>query len=301
MRAYTSLAAIVAWIATASVASAASYGKPDPWQMGFQKAAAPIMERIVGFHDFLMWVITIISIFVLALLFYVAIRFNSKANPEPSKTTHNTLIEVVWTVVPVLILIAIAIPSIRHLYHQRVIPDADMTIKAIGNQWYWTYEYPDQGGISFDSLLLEGDDLAERQKVDPGAPRLLAVDNEVVVPSGATVRLIVTASDVIHNWAMPSFGTKMDGIPGRLNETWFKVDREGVYYGQCSELCGSRHAFMPIAVRVVSKEKFDSWAKAAADDIDDAQSQLLASVAEDKKRLALKNESRKLAAKAVGQ
>jgi len=248
-----------------------------------------------------MWLITIISIFVLALLFYVAVRFNAKANPEPSKTTHNTFIEVVWTVVPVLILVAIAIPSIRHLYHQRVIPTADLTIKVIGNQWYWSYEYPDHGDLSFDSLLLEGDDLKERQKIEPTAQRLLAVDNDVVVPAGATVRVIVTASDVIHNFAVPSFGTKMDGIPGRLNETWFKVDREGIYYGQCSELCGARHAFMPIAVRVVSKEKFEAWAKAAADDIDDAQSQLLASIAGDKKRLALKKDTRKLAAQTSGQ
>lgn len=301
MRAFTGLAALVVLIATVSVAGAASFGLSEPWQMGFQKAATPIMERIDNFHTFLMWLITIISIFVLALLFYVAVRFNAKANPEPSKTTHNTFIEVVWTVVPVLILVAIAIPSIRHLYHQRVIPTADLTIKVIGNQWYWSYEYPDHGDLSFDSLLLEGDDLKERQKIEPTAQRLLAVDNDVVVPAGATVRVIVTASDVIHNFAVPSFGTKMDGIPGRLNETWFKVDREGIYYGQCSELCGARHAFMPIAVRVVSKEKFEAWAKAAADDIDDAQSQLLASIAGDKKRLALKKDTRKLAAKTSGQ
>lgn len=301
MRAFTGLAALVVLIATVSVAGAASFGLSEPWQMGFQKAATPIMERIDNFHTFLMWLITIISIFVLALLFYVAVRFNAKANPEPSKTTHNTFIEVVWTVVPVLILVAIAIPSIRHLYHQRVIPTADLTIKVIGNQWYWSYEYPDHGDLSFDSLLLEGDDLRERQKIEPTAQRLLAVDNDVVVPAGATVRVIVTASDVIHNFAVPSFGTKMDGIPGRLNETWFKVDREGIYYGQCSELCGARHAFMPIAVRVVSKEKFEAWAKAAADDIDDAQSQLLASIAEDKKRLALKKDTRKLIAKTSGQ
>ncbi len=301
MRAFTGLAALVVLIATVSVAGAASFGLSEPWQMGFQKAATPIMERIDNFHTFLMWLITIISIFVLALLFYVAVRFNAKANPEPSKTTHNTFIEVVWTVVPVLILVAIAIPSIRHLYHQRVIPTADLTIKVIGNQWYWSYEYPDHGDLSFDSLLLEGDDLKERQKIEPTAQRLLAVDNDVVVPAGATVRVIVTASDVIHNFAVPSFGTKMDGIPGRLNETWFKVDREGIYYGQCSELCGARHAFMPIAVRVVSKEKFEAWAKAAADDIDDAQSQLLASIAGDKKRLALKKDTRKLAAQTSGQ
>lgn len=286
MRFMTGVAALMATIAMAGSAAAAGLGQPDPWQMGLQQAVTPIMEQIESLHTGLLWLITIISIFVLALLIYVSLRFNAKANPEPSKTTHNTVIEVVWTVVPVLILLAIAIPSFRLLYFQRDIPQADMTIKAIGNQWYWSYEYPDHNDISFDSLMLEGEDLAERRKIDPGAPRLLAVDNEVVVPAGATVRLIVTASDVIHNFAVPSFGTKMDGIPGRLNETWFKVDREGVYYGQCSELCGIKHAYMPVAVRVVSQAKFDTWVKAAADDADQAQLDLLASLADDKKKLA---------------
>ncbi len=286
MRLLTGVAALIGTIALAGSASAAGLGQPDPWQMGLQQAASPIMERITSLHDGLLWLITAISIFVLLLLAYVSIKFNAKANPEPSKTTHNTFIEVAWTVIPVLILLAIAIPSFRLLYFQRVIPEADMTIKAIGNQWYWSYEYPDHNDVSFDSLLLEGEDLAERRKIDPGAPRLLAVDNEVVVPVGKTIRLIVTASDVIHNFAVPSFGTKMDGIPGRLNETWFKVDKEGVYYGQCSELCGIKHAYMPIAVRVVSQAKFDTWVKGAEDDIDDAQLKLLATIADDKKKLA---------------
>ena len=286
MRLMTGVAALIGTIALAGSAAAAGLGQPDPWQMGLQEAASPIMERIASLHDGLLWLITIISLFVLVLLIYVSLKFNAKANPEPSKTTHNTAIEVAWTVIPVLILLAIAIPSFRLLYFQRVIPEADMTIKAIGNQWYWSYEYPDHNDVSFDSLLLEGDDLAERRKIDPGAPRLLAVDNEVVVPVGKTVRVIVTASDVIHNFAVPCFGTKMDGIPGRLNETWFKVDKEGVYYGQCSELCGIKHAYMPIAVRVVSQAKFDTWVKGAEDDIDDAQLKLLAALADDKKKLA---------------
>lgn len=286
MRLLTGVAALIGLTALAGSAAAAGLGQPDPWQMGLQQAASPIMERITSLHDWLLWLITAISIFVLVLLAYVALKFNAKANPEPSKTTHNTALEVAWTVIPVLILLAIAIPSFRLLYFQRVIPDADMTIKAIGNQWYWSYEYPDHNDVSFDSLMLEGEDLTKRREIDPGAPRLLAVDNEVVVPVGKTIRVIVTASDVIHNFAVPSFGTKMDGIPGRLNETWFKVDKEGVYYGQCSELCGIKHAYMPIAVRVVSQTKFDTWVKAAEDDADQAQLDLLASIADDKKKLA---------------
>ncbi len=286
MRLLTGVAALMGIVVLAGSAAAAGIGQPDPWQMGLQQAVTPIMEKIESFHTGLLWLITIISVFVLILLAYVALKFNAKANPVPSKTTHNTFIEVVWTVVPVLILLAVAIPSFRLLYFQRDIPEADMTIKATGHQWYWSYEYPDHNDVSFDSLMLEDEDLAERRKIDPGAPRLLAVDNEVVVPAGKTVRVIVTAADVIHNFAMPSFGTKMDGIPGRLNETWFKVDREGVYYGQCSELCGIKHAYMPIAVRVVSQEKFDAWVKAAEDDVEKAQMDLLAAVADDKKKLA---------------
>lgn len=286
MRLLTGVAALIGTIALAGSAAAAGLGQPDPWQMGLQQAASPIMERIASLHDWLLWLITAISIFVLVLLAYVALKFNAKANPVPSKTTHNTAIEIAWTVIPVLILLAIAIPSFRLLYFQRDIPEADMTIKAIGNQWYWSYEYPDHDDVSFDSLMLEGADLTKRREVDPGAPRLLAVDNEVVVPVGKTVRVIVTASDVIHNFAVPSFGTKMDGIPGRLNETWFKVDKEGVYYGQCSELCGIKHAYMPIAVRVVSQAKFDAWVKGAKDDVDKAQLDLLASIADDDKKLA---------------
>ena len=228
-------------------------GVPEPWQLGLQDAVTPVMHDITQFHTFMLYLITAITIFVLALLLIVMVKFNAKANPTPSKTTHNTTIEVVWTVVPILILLVIAIPSFRLLYLQRDIPPADITIKATGHQWYWSYEYPDHDDMAFDSLMVEEGDLK------PGQPRLLATDNDVVVPVNKTVRVIVTASDVIHNWAVPSFGIKMDGIPGRLNETWFRAEKTGVYYGQCSELCGIRHAFMPVTVRVVSEEDFAAW------------------------------------------
>lgn len=286
---------ILAMIA-ASVASAGGLGQAVPWQMGLQEAATPIMERIAGVHTFILWIITIICLFVMALLIIIMVKFNARTNPEPSRTTHNTFIEVVWTVVPILILLVIAIPSFRLLYFQRDLPTVDMTIKAIGNQWYWSYEYPDNGDISFDSIMLEADELEERRKVDPGAPRLLAVDNEIVVPVNKTVRVIVTASDVLHNFAMPSFGTKMDAVPGRLNETWFKATKEGIYYGQCSELCGIKHAYMPIAIRVVSDEKFKAWSEAAANDIDEAQTQLLATLADDAKKLAASKKPLEIAA-----
>ncbi|MBZ0216606.1 MAG: cytochrome c oxidase subunit II [Fimbriimonadaceae bacterium] len=241
--------------------SALAEGQPEPWQIGFQDAASPNMHQITWMHNILiMPIITVITIFVAILLGICIFRYNRKANPTPSRTTHNTMLEVLWTIVPILILVVIAIPSFRLLYYQRDIPPADMTIKAIGNQWYWSYEYPDHDNFSFDSLLIEEADL------QPGQPRLLAVDNEVVVPVGKVVRMLVTASDVIHNWAMPSFGIKMDGVPGRINETWFQAERTGVYYGQCSELCGSRHAYMPIAVRVVTQEEFDVWVEKAKEE-----------------------------------
>ena len=242
--------AVLAW--TGGQAFAAE-GVPEPWQLGLQDAVTPVMHDITQFHNFMLYLITAITLFVLVLLLVVMVKFNAKANPTPSKTTHNTTIEVVWTVAPILILLVIAIPSFRLLYLQRDIPPADITIKATGHQWYWSYEYPDHNDLGFDSLMVEEEDLK------PGQPRLLATDNDVVVPVNKTVRVIVTASDVIHNWAVPSFGIKMDGIPGRLNETWFRAEKTGVYYGQCSELCGIRHAFMPITVRVVSEEDFAAW------------------------------------------
>ncbi len=245
--------------------------------MGLQAAATPIAENIHSFHNFLLFLITVISLFVLGLLIYVMVKFNAKANPEASRTTHNTLIEVVWTVVPILILIAIAVPSFRLLYQQREIPVADMTVKAISSQWYWSYEYPDNEGVNFDSVMKQQDEL------QGGEPYLLAVDNAMVVPVNATVRLIVTSNDVIHAWTIPSFGTKIDAVPGRLNEAWFKATIEGIYYGQCSELCGKDHAYMPIEVRVVSQADFDAWvAKTKSAGIDKASEWLTA-------RLAAKN------------
>lgn len=252
------LAAGIAAAAASVAAPAAVYAaQPQPWEMTLQPAATPVATNVHALHDGLLVVITLISLFVLALLVIVAVRFNAKANPTPSRTTHNTMIEVVWTVVPVLILIGIAVPSFKLLYFQRVIPPADLTIKATGNQWYWSYEYPDLGGVTFDSFMVADKDLK------PGQPRLLTVDKEVIVPVGKTVHLLTTANDVIHSWTIPAFGMKIDSIPGRLNDDWFKVEREGVYYGQCSELCGKDHAFMPIAVRAVSEADFNTWADTA--------------------------------------
>ncbi len=253
MRLNMAVATLVLALCWALPAAAAGLGQPEQWQLGLQLPATPVAEGIHNLHSFLMWIITLITLFVLALLVYVVLKFNAKSNPTPSKTTHNTLVEVAWTVVPVLILIAIAIPSFRLLYFQREIPQADMTVKATGNQWFWSYEYPDNGEISFDSIMKQDSEL------QPGEPRLLAVDNAVVVPVGKTVRLIVTGNDVIHSWTIPSFGVKIDAIPGRLNEDWFRADKEGVFYGQCSELCGKDHAFMPIEVKVVPQADFDAW------------------------------------------
>ncbi len=234
----------------------AGLGQPSPWQLGMQQSAAPVMDEIIWFHNFLLWIITAITLFVLALLVYVMIRFNARSNPVPTRTSHNAAIEVAWTVLPVLILVAIAVPSFRILFHQLTIPPADVTVKATGKQWFWTYAYPDQK-FEFDSLMVAEKDLK------PGQPRLLAVDNEVVVPVNKVVRVQVTAADVAHAFALPSFGLKIDGYPGRLNETWFRATKEGVYYGQCSELCGKDHAFMPIAVRVVSERDYAAWLEQA--------------------------------------
>lgn len=238
----------------ARTAPDATVGQPTG-AMGFQPQVTPIGEEALFFHNaILMPIITIISIFVLALLLYVMVRFRRSANPVPSRTTHNTLLEVIWTLVPVLILVAIAVPSIRLLAHQYAPPKADITVKATGNQWYWTYTYPDHGGFEIVSNGLSDADAKKR-----GEPRLLAVDERMVVPQGATVKVIVTASDVIHSWGVPAFWTKMDAVPGRLNETWFKTDKPGVYYGQCFELCGARHAYMPIAVEVLPPAQFAAW------------------------------------------
>jgi cytochrome c oxidase subunit II len=236
----------------ASRTASAELGQPAPWEFKLQEAASPVMENITWFHNYLTVLIVIITLFVLALLVIVVVKFNAKANPVPSRTTHNTLIEVAWTLIPVLILVSIAVPSFRLLFLELDLPKADLTIKATGKQWYWSYAYPDNGKFEFDSLMAQ-----DKQ------PRLLGVDNEMVVPVNKIVRVETTGADVIHSFAVPAFGIKIDAIPGRLNETWFKATKTGMFYGQCSELCGKDHAFMPIAVRVVSDQEFAQWVEVA--------------------------------------
>jgi cytochrome c oxidase subunit 2 len=241
----------VAGMALVSGGSAfAELGQPAPWEYTLQESGSPVMDNITWFHNFLFVLITLITLFVLALLVVVVVKFNAKTNPVPSRTTHNTLIEVAWTLIPVLILVGIAVPSFRLLFQQLDIPKADLTIKATGKQWYWSYAY--NGKFEFDSLL------AQDKK-----PRLLGVDNEMVVPVNKVIRIQTTGADVIHSFAVPAFGIKIDSVPGRLNETWFKATKVGMYYGQCSELCGKDHAFMPIAVRVVNDQEFATWVEAA--------------------------------------
>ncbi|WP_246018365.1 cytochrome c oxidase subunit II [Pelagibacterium montanilacus] len=276
------LAVLAAFIAAIMPSVAfAQLGQPAPGQIGFQESVTPIMDSVVAFHDgLLMWIITGIVLLVLGLLIWVIVRYNHRANPVPSKVTHHTLVEVVWTVVPILILIVIAIPSFGVLADQETTPDGEraylgaaifsggdaqvpapsVTIKATGNQWSWDYEYMDDG-FAFNSLMLDEE---ERLASKPDHPRLLAVNNEIVVPVDTTVRVLVTASDVIHSFAVPSFGIKADAVPGRNNETWFHARRTGMFFGQCSELCGMDHAFMPIAVRVVEQEEYDAWLEMAS-------------------------------------
>jgi cytochrome c oxidase subunit 2 len=254
--AITLVAAAIALGFGINAAMAAGTGQPEPWQMDFQGMVTEIGHDVVRFHYWLLWLITAISLFVLGLLVTIIYRFGEAKNPVPSRTTHHTLLEVAWTVVPVLILVAIAIPSFRILREQLVIPKHDMVVKVTGYAWYWGYEYPaDQqgGGFKFDSNLVDQKDLK------PGQPRLLTVDNELVVPVNKIIRVQVTAADVMHNFAVPSLGQRIDAIPGRLNETWFRAEREGTYHGQCSELCGNGHPYMPITVRVVSEQDFAAW------------------------------------------
>jgi len=259
MRSLNKITAVMAGIAAFFTSSAAwaIAGQPEDWQVNFQDAVTPVMEDIISFDNYLLWIITAVSVFVLILLILVVVKFNARANPVPSKTTHHVGIEVAWTIIPILMLVAIAIPSFRLLYLQRVIPEADMTIKAIGYQWYWGYEYSDLDDVSFESVMLTRDEVKEKGL--PSSLYLLETDTEIVVPVNKTIRLQVTAEDVIHAWTIPSFGVKIDAVPGRLNEAWFKATKTGVYYGQCSELCGINHAFMPIRVRVVTQDEFDSW------------------------------------------
>ena len=243
-------------LGTVVAASAAGVGYAEPGQIGFQEAVTPIAAEIHWFHDdILLPIIVVICLFVLGLLAYVAWRFNETANPVPSKTTHNALLEVAWTIVPVLILVVIAVPSFQLLTKELVIPKPDITIKATGKQWYWSYTYPkDQnGGFDYDSALVPDDELK------PGDIHLLSVDNEVVVPVNKVIAVQVTGADVIHSFIVQSLGIRMDAVPGRMNETWFKAEREGIFYGQCSKLCGKDHAYMPIAVRVVSDSAYAAW------------------------------------------
>ena len=261
MRHLAKLGASVAGLAGAlGAAGAALAQQPTDWEVDFQTALSPSMERIVDFNLMVTIIIVIITAFVFGLMAWIVIRYNKKRNPVPSKTTHNTMLEVIWTVVPVIILLIIAVPSFRLLYFTDKVEDADMTLKAIGHQWYWSYEYPDHGDFTFDAIMLEEDELEE------GQPRLLATDEAVVLPVGAKIRLLTTADDVIHSWAIPAFGVKMDSVPGRVNETWFQINREGMYYGQCSELCGTLHGFMPIMIEAVSQEEFDAWVEFAREE-----------------------------------
>ena len=240
-------------------------GPPRDWQIGFQSPVSPVMRDLEWFHNgLLLPLITAISLLVLLLLLYVMARFNSRSNPVASKNTHNTLVEVVWTITPVIILVLIAVPSFKLLFKETTIPDPDLTIKATGHAWNWEYDYPDQGGINFTALMVQQADLKE------GEPRLLTANYKVVVPVNKNVHVLVTGADVIHSWAVPAFGVKIDAMPGRMNETWFRAEQEGIFYGQCSELCGKDHAFMPIEVHVVSEELFKKWADAAQKDVDEA-------------------------------
>jgi cytochrome c oxidase subunit 2 len=243
-------------VALMSAPALAILGQPEPGGMNFQEAASPMKEKMAFFHNhLLMPIMMAVTAFVFLLLLIVIVRFNAKSNPVPSKTTHNVLLEVVWTLIPVLILITIAIPSMKMLYYVDKTADAEMTLKITGNQWYWSYDYPDDGGISFISNLVPEKDLKE------GQPRLLATDNPVVLPVDTNIKLLMTATDVVHSWAIPAFGVKLDAVPGRLNETWVRIDKEGTFYGQCSEICGTGHGFMPIEVHAVSRKAFAEWVK----------------------------------------
>lgn len=234
--------------------------KPGDGGLGLQQAATPIMHELVAFHDLLLVIITAITVLVLALLVWVMIRYNEKANPEPKKFTHNTLVEVIWTVVPIIILIVIAVPSFKLLYMEDDHSKAEMTVKTTGHQWYWSYEYPDHGGLSFDAIMLTKEEVAAAGR--PSDEYLLATDNAMVVPEDTRVRVLVTGADVLHAWTIPAFGIKIDAVPGRINETWFQAEKPGVYFGQCSELCGARHGYMPIAIEALPPAQFAAWVKA---------------------------------------
>lgn len=295
MKFFSRIAAFIAMLGAAGPALAQRISKAEDGQLGLMAPATPIMEQLTEFHNLLLIIITAISVFVALLLLWVMIRYNRRANPEPSKVSHNTVIEIVWTAVPILILAAIFLPSLKLLYAQDVTPEADLVVKATGHQWYWSYEYPDHDGMSFDAIMLpqrlyddanaaEDRRTAETQLAEflnrsepPETYRLLDTDTRIVVPVNKVVKMLVTASDVLHSWTIPAFGVKIDAVPGRLNETWFKATEEGTYYGQCSEICGIRHSFMPIVVEVVSQQEFDAWLEKTRQEyaaIDDSRTRL---------------------------
>lgn len=232
-------------------------GAPTAWQINFQPAASPVAERIEALHDLLLFVTVAISVLVFVLLMFVCIRYRASRSPVPSRRTHNTALEIAWTAIPVLILVVIAIPSFKLLYFMDRAVAPEMTLKAVGHQWYWSYEYPDHGDFTFDAYMIADQDLQE------GQLRLFDVDNRVVLPVDTDVRVLTTATDVIHSWAVPALGIKLDAIPGKVNETWVRIERPGIYYGQCSELCGAYHGFMPVMIEAVSKEEFDAWVEQA--------------------------------------
>jgi cytochrome c oxidase subunit 2 len=238
-------------------AGAAFATEPHPWQLGMQEPGSVVKDYLHHFHNMLLWIITIITIFVLGLLVYTMVRFRASANPTPTRTSHNTILEVAWTAIPVLILVIIAIPSFKLLYLGDRTPNPEMTIKVVGHQWYWSYEYPDHGNFTFDSYMVPDSD------IKPGQRRLLEVDNRVVVPVGTNIRIFVAGTDVIHSFFVPALGVQVYAMPGRLNEAWVNVDRPGVYYGQCNQICGINHAYMPIAVEALSKEDFARWVEEA--------------------------------------
>ncbi|MGX1309639.1 cytochrome c oxidase subunit 2 [Amorphus suaedae] len=280
--------------------------QPQPWEMRFQPAATDVMASITWFGNYTLVLMVLVVLLVLGLLLYCAWRFSEHRNPVASKTSHNTMIEVLWTVLPVLVLVAIAVPSFRLLFYQTTIPEADLTVKATGYQWYWGYSYPDEQyeGIEFSSYILQGSDLEDYRKqhnlTAQQAPRLLSVDVDMVVPVNKVVRMQITSADVLHSFAMPSFGVKIDAVPGRLNETWFKAEKTGTYFGQCSELCGQSHAFMPIVIRVVEQDQFDAWAAAAKEDIQKANDMVLAWQVDDRRKIADQATVRQVASTAAG-
>jgi len=250
------LSAVAGFGVATSVQAQPIVGVPHDWQMGFPPSYTPVMERVASLHDLLLVIISLICLFVAGLLIYAVTRFHASRNPTPTTTTHNTVLEIAWTVVPILILVIIAIPSFRLLYYGDKATDAAFTVKVTGHQWYWTYDYPDQGNFTVESRILSE---ADRLKLKPQVPRLLAVDEEMVIPKGTTIRIVGTGADVMHGWTVPGFGIKKTVIPGRLNEGWINVRDEGYYFGQCSQICGNNHSFMPIAVRVVSQDEFNKW------------------------------------------